>query len=110
ANRCAEHGLTVAVLEKSAEEHYRCNTRYSNGAINCAFLDVENDPAVLRRAIMERSGGHAVPELADVYVQNARSATRWLASHGVVMVRGSTLSADHNMLAPLVQTPDPRLA
>jgi fumarate reductase flavoprotein subunit len=110
ANRALEQGLSVCVLEKGDEDHYRCNTRYSNGAINCAFLDVNNDPAVLRAAIMERSGGHAVPALADVYSTQAAAATRWLASHGVEMVRGSTLSADHNMLAPLVQGPDPRLA
>jgi fumarate reductase flavoprotein subunit len=100
ANRCAELGLSVAVLERSPERDYPCNTRYSNGAINCAFQDVNSDPAELARSIGQKTCGHAVPELAEAYARNAAAAVRWLRAQGVVLEKVGDHPADTSMLMP----------
>src|SRR3954466_9591929 len=94
ANRAAGLGRRVAVLEQSAERDYPCNTRYSNGAINCAFQDVNTDPAELLRAIEQKTCGHAVPELAETYARNAAEAVRWLRAEGVELRKVGDHPAD----------------
>jgi fumarate reductase flavoprotein subunit len=100
ANRCAEQGLRVAVLEKGAEALYPCNSRYAMGFINCAFQYIRGESAVLRRAIDTLTAGHADPALAAVFAQNAGHAVRWLQAQGVRMIKGGWEPGQRVVLAP----------
>ena len=87
ANRCAEHGLSVAVLERGSEERYPCNSRFAGGFLNCGYrYNIREEARVLRRAIDEQTRGFADPGLADAFADNAGHAVRWLVDQGARIV------------------------
>ena len=102
ANRCAELGLKVALLERGPEERYHCNSRFSMGFVNCAFEYILGDPADLRRAIDRHTRSFAVPELANAFAENAGAAVRWLEKQGVRLIKGGWQGGQRVMLAPPV--------
>jgi len=102
ANRCAEQGLGVALLERGSEERYQCNSRIAMGYVNCAFEYILGDPAALRRAIDSQTRGFADPELAQVFAANGGAAVRWLASQGIRFIKGGWQGGQRVMLAPPV--------
>lgn len=102
ANRCVEQGLSVALLERGAEERYHCNSRFSMGFINCAFEYILGDPADLRKAIDRHTGEYAVPDLANAFATNAGAAVRWLEKQGVRLIKGGWQGGQRVMLAPPV--------
>src|SRR5262249_61774707 len=63
ANRAAELGCRVLVLEKGEGEHYPCNSRIATGVLNVAHIDPHSDAKVLRRAIEPEPEGCAGPAL-----------------------------------------------
>lgn len=100
ANRCAEFGLCVAVLEAGMETRYFCNSRISSGAINVAFRDVNDDLKSMRQTIDVVTQNHADPVLADVLVNNVRPAVSWLSQHGVRTIVGASMPGARTILAP----------
>jgi len=64
ANRAAQLGKRVIVLEKSREEKYLCNSRYTYGTFHINFTDVGADEDVLLGKIEACSEGHARKDLA----------------------------------------------
>jgi len=102
ANRCAEQGLKVALLERGAAERYHCNSRFSMGFVNCAFEYILGDPANLRRAIDRQTRGFADPDLADAFASNGGAAVRWLETQGVRLIKGGWQGGQRVMLAPPV--------
>ncbi|OGA05069.1 MAG: hypothetical protein A3H35_04760 [Betaproteobacteria bacterium RIFCSPLOWO2_02_FULL_62_17] len=102
ANRCAEQGLKVALLERGAEERYHCNSRFSMGFVNCAFEYILGDPAALRRAIDSQTRNYADPELAHAFASNGGAAVRWLEAQGVRLIKGGWQGGQRVMLAPPV--------
>jgi fumarate reductase flavoprotein subunit len=102
ANRCAEQGLKVAVLERGTEERYHCNSRFSMGFVNCAFEYILGDPDDLRRAIEQQTQGFADPELAEVFATQGGAAVRWLEKQGVRLIKGGWQGGQRVMLAPPV--------
>ena len=102
ANRCAEQGLSVALLERGTDERYLCNSRISMGYINCAFEYMLGERTELRRAIESSTRGYADPELAEIFADNGAAAVRWLASQGVRFIKGGWQSGQRLMLAPPV--------
>jgi fumarate reductase flavoprotein subunit len=100
ANRCAEEGLSVAVLERGAEELYPCNSRFAMGFINCAFEHARGDPQVLRGAIDRLTRGYADPALAEAFSSNIGHALRWLRAQGVRVIKGGWQQGQRELLAP----------
>ena len=100
ANRCAEEGLSVTVLEKGAEVLYACNSRYAMGFINCAFEHARGDPGVLRRAIERSTRGFADPVLADAFAGSIGPALKWLRGQGVKIIKGGWENGQRELLAP----------
>ena len=47
ANRASQLGKRVIILEKSKEEKYLCNSRYTYGTFHINFTDVAADEDVL---------------------------------------------------------------
>src|ERR1700738_4422560 len=72
ANRPAQLGKRVIVLEKSKEEKYLCNSRYTYGTFHINFTDVGADEDVLLGKIEACSEGLARKDLARAIAKDAR--------------------------------------
>ncbi len=100
ANRAAERGARVVVLEKGADAQYLCNSRIATGALNVAHTDPFSDPALLRAAIDEDTEGHAAPALADALAGTVGRVMTWLRESGVRMIRAPLDGRIRWILAP----------
>lgn len=100
ANRAAELGCRVLVLEQGTEARYPCNSRIATGVLNVAHTDPHSDPAVLRQAIDFDTEGSAAPALADLLATNAGRAVQWLRSQGARLIKVPIHGTGRWMLAP----------
>lgn len=100
ANRVAQDGLKVAVLEKSSDEAYLCNSRYTGGLFHIAMDDMVGEPAWVMANLERTTGGTANPQLAQALTQNARRTLRWLSSLGVRFIQAGPDGLRRNALAP----------
>lgn len=108
ANRAAELGHKVAILEKGSDERYRCNSRFSGGTFSICFKDpVVSSPEVLFNAIEARTGGYAKPELAQTIATTAPLAIRWLQAQGAKFIKTNT--EKHLSYKTWVLAPPPRV-
>ncbi len=101
ANRVAQLGRRVAVLEQGKEEKYLCNTRYTGGTFHVCLADVMGDAASHREAIERSTAGFARPDLAEAVAQGAPRAVRWLQGEGIRFVKASALSYHGWVVAPV---------
>lgn len=102
AVRAAELGLRVQVLERSAEDRYLCNTRISGGIIHCAQTDIQSDPALLARKIMDVTSGTADAALATAVAGDGLRGARWLQQHGVKFIKGAEPYYSFIMAPPVI--------
>jgi fumarate reductase flavoprotein subunit len=86
ANRAAQLGERVVVLEKSQEERYLCNSRYTYGTFHINFTDVGADENVLLGKIEACSDGFARKDLARAIARDGRRLMQWLRSEGIDLV------------------------
>jgi fumarate reductase flavoprotein subunit len=86
ANRAAQLGKRVVVLEKSADERYLCNSRYTYGTFHINFTDVGADEDVLFGKIEACSEGSARKDLARAIAKDGRRLMQWLKSEGIDLV------------------------
>jgi fumarate reductase flavoprotein subunit len=86
ANRAAQLGKRVVVLEKSAEEKYLSNSRYTYGTFHIHFSDVESDESALYEKIEACTEGFARKDLARAVARDGRRLMAWLRSEGVELV------------------------
>jgi succinate dehydrogenase/fumarate reductase flavoprotein subunit len=100
ANRAAERGARVVVLEKGEDERYFCNSRIATGVLNVAHTDPTSDPALLRKQIDIDTEGYAAPALADALAANAGRAMAWLRAEGARMLKVPIHHKSRWMLAP----------
>ena len=100
ANRAAELGARVLVLEAGEGEHYACNSRIATGVLNVAHTDPHSDPALLRQAIALDTEGHATPALADALATNVGRVMPWLRAAGARMIKVPIHGTSRWMLAP----------
>ena len=100
ANRCAEQGLQVLLLEAGAAPRYLCNSRLAMGFFNVAMQDVRSGPAALRQAIDQVTRHSADPALADALAHHAAPSLAWLRRQGVRLIVGGHSPANRAMLAP----------
>jgi fumarate reductase flavoprotein subunit len=100
ANRAAELGRRVLVLEKGEDERYACNSRIATGVLNVAHTDPHSDPALLRKAIDVDTEGHAAPALADALASTAGRVMQWLRAEGARVIKVPIQGKSRWMLAP----------
>ena len=100
ANRAAQDGLAVTVLEKSTDEAYLCNSRYTGGLFHIAMDDMAGDPAWVKSNLERTTRGTTDPRLAEALTQNARRTLRWLSSLGVRFIQAGPDGLRRNSLAP----------
>jgi fumarate reductase flavoprotein subunit len=86
ANRTAELGQRVAVLEKSTEEKHLSNSRYTYGTFHINFTDVGADEDELFGKIEAATDGFARQDLARALARHGRRLMQWLRSEGVALV------------------------
>jgi succinate dehydrogenase/fumarate reductase flavoprotein subunit len=86
ANRAAQLGQHVIVLEKSRDEKYLCNSRYTYGTFHINFTDVGADEDVLFGKIEACSEGLARKDLARAVAKDGRRLMQWLRSEGIDLV------------------------
>jgi fumarate reductase flavoprotein subunit len=100
ANRAAQLGCRVLVLEKGEGEHYPCNSRIATGVLNVAHTDPHSDAEVLRQAIELDTEGYAAPALADALAGVAGHSMQWLRAEGARIIKVPIHGKSRWMLAP----------
>jgi fumarate reductase flavoprotein subunit len=98
ANRAAQLGKRVVVLEKGSEEKYLCNSRYTYGTFHIHYTDVEADEALLLSKIETCTEGFAREDLACAIAKNGRRLMQWLRSESIDLVKLDNYQT--NVLAP----------
>jgi fumarate reductase flavoprotein subunit len=101
ANRCAEHGLKVVVLEQGSAEDYLCNSRVATGALNFAHSDPRWPIERLVQAVMDDTEGHADPALARALAGVVAHALDWLQAEGAEFVERTVQDKRTVLLAPV---------
>jgi fumarate reductase flavoprotein subunit len=86
ANRAAQLGKRVLVLEKSKEEKYLCNSRFTYGTFHINFTDVGADEGVLFNKIEACSDGSARKDLARAIAKDGWRLMQWLKSERIDLV------------------------
>ena len=72
ANRAAQLGKRVIVLEKGSEDKYLCNSRYAYGTFHIHYTDVGADEALLFGKIEACTEGFARKDLARAVAKDGR--------------------------------------
>ena len=99
ANRAAELGKRVAVLEKSPEQQYICNSRYTYGTFHINFTDVMAAEDELVRKVEEVTDGTAHKDITRAVARDGRRLMQWLRSEGIELI---DLGQYHtNVLSPV---------
>ena len=86
ANRAAQLGKRVAVLEKSTEERYLCNSRYTYGTFHIHFTGVDADEGELFAKIEAATEGFARKDLGRAVAKDGRRLMQWLRADNVGLV------------------------
>lgn len=98
ANRAAQLGKRVVVLEASTEDKYICNSRYAYGTIHINYSDLEASEDSLVARIEAATEGSARKDLARAVAKDGRRLTQWLRSENIDVIRLDGYQT--NVLAP----------
>src|ERR1043166_7430109 len=86
ANRAAQLGLRVVVIEKGEDQRYLCNSRYTYGTFHINYTDVGADEDVLVDRIEACTDGFARKDLARAVARDGRRLMQWLRSEGLALL------------------------
>ena len=100
ANRAAQQGLKVAVLERGADERYLCNSRYSGGVLHIACHNAKDPAEKLMEVIKDATSGKADPALTRSLATTAGRAIDWLRGEGAKYIRVGNIVWQQHVLAP----------
>jgi fumarate reductase flavoprotein subunit len=100
ANRAAQQGLKVAVLERGTDERYLCNSRYSGGVLHIACQNAKDPAEKLMDVIKDATSGKADPDLARALATTAGRAIDWLRDEGAKYIRVGNIVWQQHVLAP----------
>ena len=100
ANRAAQQGLKVAVLERGADERYLCNSRYSGGVLHIACHNAKDPAEKLLAVIQDATSGKADAQLARALATTAGRAIDWLRDEGAKYIRVGNIVWQQHVLAP----------
>jgi len=98
ANRAAQLGKRVVVLEASTEDKYICNSRYAYSTIHINYSDLEASEDSLVARIEAATEGSARKDLARAIAKDGRRLTQWLRSENIDVIRLDGYQT--NVLAP----------
>ena len=86
ANRAAELGRRVVVLEKSSEEQYICNSRITYGTFHINFTSPEAAEDDLVRKVEAVTEGVARKDIVRSVAKQGRTLMKWLAAEGIELI------------------------
>lgn len=98
ANRAAQLGQRVVVLEKGKEDKYICNSRYAYGTFHINYSDLGQAEDALVERIDKATEGHARKDLARAVARDGRRLMQWLKSEGIDLIQLDSYQT--NVLAP----------
>ena len=102
ANRAAELGKRVVVLEKGSEEKYPSNTRFTYGTFHINFNGPMAGEEKLGGIIETATEGYARKDLARSLVKAAPRLMQWLGGEGIELI---SLGQYHtHVLSPVQRT------
>lgn len=100
ANRAAELGLAVIVLEQGSGEDYACNSRFAGGFFHVAQQDVRAPSTQLYEAIRAATAGMDNASLAQALAADAGRAIAWLEGKGAQFSRLGPRGYESAVLTP----------
>ena len=102
ANRAAEGGLSVLVMERGEGPDYFCNSRIAGGLLHVAFRDMTRPAADIRASVAESTGENGGPAtaLAGLLAEDAGKVLAWLRAEGAAFVRGGAPEFMRWVMAP----------
>ena len=100
ANRAAQQGLKVAVLERGDGPQYLCNSRYSGGVLHISMHNAKDPAEKLMAVIKDATSGKADPELSRALATTTGRAIDWLQSEGAKYIRVGNIVWQQHVLAP----------
>ena len=100
ANRAAQQGLKVAVLERGDGPQYLCNSRYSGGVLHISMHNAKDPAEKLMAVIKHATSGKADAELSRALATTAGRAIDWLQSEGAKYIRVGNIVWQQHVLAP----------
>src|ERR1700760_2181995 len=83
ANRAAQLGKHVVVLEKSTEERYPCNSRFTYGTFHINYASVETGEDALVDRMDKATEGFARRDTARALAQSGPRLMQWLRDEGI---------------------------
>jgi fumarate reductase flavoprotein subunit len=98
ANRAAQLGRRVVVLETSTDDRHICNSRYAYGTFHINFAALETPADELAARIDAATDGFARRDLALAVARDGRRLMQWLGSEGIALVNLGSYGT--NVLAP----------
>lgn len=102
ANRAAQLGCRVCLVERGDEPDYACNSRIATGVLSVAHGNPLRSPEDLFQALSEDSGGFADPELAAALSSSVERAMLWLNGEGAKIIRVAMGGRSRWIMAPPV--------
>lgn len=100
AIRGAELGLSVILLERSGEDLYLCNTRYSGGLFHVGMQDMGGEPDEVLGFIRSATNDCADPLQAGALADHGKRTLAWLRSHSVRFISIGPDGLRRHSLAP----------
>jgi fumarate reductase flavoprotein subunit len=100
ANRAAQQGLKVAVLERGDGPQYLCNSRYSGGVLHISMHNAKDPAEKLIEVIKHATSGKADLQLAHALATTAGRAIDWLQAEGAKYIRVGNIVWQQHVLAP----------
>lgn len=100
ANRAEQLGLSVTVLEKSADDRYLCNSRYTGGAFHLCMRSMHRPKQEVKDTIRTTTDGFVADELAEILASDAPRVVEWLKKEGIRFLKAGPRDWQDTVLAP----------
>ena len=100
ANRAAELGLSVLVLEKGNEDRYLCNSRYTGGAFHIGMRSLHRPLEEVKATIRAETDNFVAEPLVAMIASEAPRAVDWLRKQGIRFLKAGPRDWQDTVLAP----------
>ncbi|SMH38220.1 FAD-dependent oxidoreductase [Azospirillum agricola] len=100
ANRAAELGLKVLVLEKGTDDRYLCNSRFTGGAFHIGMRSLHRPVEEVKATIRDETGNFVAEPLVTMIATEAPRAVDWLRKQGIRFLKAGPRDWQDTVLAP----------
>jgi fumarate reductase flavoprotein subunit len=101
ANRAAELGCSVIILEQGATPDYPCNSRVTGGVVHFATESLLEPLDFLAKKVARITGGFVAPEKTSSIAADGKRALEWLIAQGTKFVQTSPHPRHRWVMGPL---------